>query len=103
MLREVFGPGGGVRGGFRNLRIEELHVIYLSLNLFRVFKSMRIRWVGHVACLGKKYACRVLVWRPEGRRYLEDLGIGGRIMLNCVTKKWLGGCGLDLSGPGWVL
>jgi hypothetical protein len=27
-----------------------------------------------------KNAYRILVWKPEGRNYLEDLGVDGRII-----------------------
>jgi hypothetical protein len=40
--------------------------------------------VGHVACMGEgSSAYRVLVGRPEGKRPVERLGIGGRI-----TVRW---------------
>jgi hypothetical protein len=43
-----------------------------------------MRWVGHVASVGAmKGARRVLVWKPEGKDYLEVLDIDGRIIL-----KW---------------
>jgi len=36
-----------------------------------VIKSRRIRWVGHVACMGEKRGIYVvLVWKPEGKRPL---------------------------------
>jgi hypothetical protein len=31
-----------------------------------------------------------LVGRPEGKNYLEDLGIDGRIILKWIFKKWNG-------------
>jgi hypothetical protein len=42
------------------------------------------RWMkraGHVTRMGdKKNAYRILVGKPEGKRPLEDLGVGGRII-----------------------
>jgi hypothetical protein len=71
----------------------ELHDLYSLPNIVRVIKSTRMRWAGHVACMGKgRGAYRVLVGRPEGkgplgrpRRRWEDnittdlgeIGIGG--------------------------
>ena len=37
----------------------------------RVIKSRRMRWAGHVACMGEgRGVYRVLVGKPEGRRPL---------------------------------
>ena len=37
----------------------------------QVIKSRRMRWAGHVACMGeKKGVYRVLVGKPEGKRQL---------------------------------
>jgi len=50
---------------------EELHDLYSSPNIVRVIKSRRIRWAGHVACMGKKRGVyRVVVWKHEGKRSL---------------------------------
>jgi hypothetical protein len=50
---------------------DELHCLYSSLNIVRVIKSRRMRWVGHVACIGERRgAYRVLVGRPKGKRPL---------------------------------
>jgi hypothetical protein len=44
--------------------------VYL-LNVFRVIKSRRMRWVGHVARMGEgRVVYRVLVRRLEGKRPL---------------------------------
>jgi len=40
--------------------------------LVQVIKSRRMRWVGHVACMGERRdECRVLVGKPEGKRPLQ--------------------------------
>ena len=42
-----------------------------SQNIIRVIKARRIRWAGHVACIGdRKGAYRILVGRPDGKRPL---------------------------------
>jgi hypothetical protein len=49
-LRRIFGPKREeVAGGWGRLHNEELHNLYHSLNIIRVDKSRRIRWVGNVA------------------------------------------------------
>ena len=64
---------------------EELNDLYSSPNIKRVIKSRRMRWAGHVACMGEERgAYRVLVWKPEGkrplgrprRRWMDNIGMG---------------------------
>jgi hypothetical protein len=50
VLRRIFGPKREeVVGGWRRLHNEEFHDLYVSPNLNKAIKSMRIRWAGHVA------------------------------------------------------
>jgi hypothetical protein len=50
----IFGPKRDeVTGGWRKLHNEELHDFYSSPNIIRVIKSRSMRWVGHVACMGR--------------------------------------------------
>jgi hypothetical protein len=56
---------------WRRLHNEELYDLYSSPELIRVNKTRRMRWEGHVACMGERTgAYRVLVGRPEGQRLL---------------------------------
>jgi hypothetical protein len=53
------------------LHNDELHDLYSSPNIVRVFKSRRMRWVGHVARMEEgRGAYRVLVGKPEDKRPL---------------------------------
>jgi hypothetical protein len=53
-------------GACRKLHNDELHNLYSSLNIVRVIKSRRMRWVGHVARMGEgRGVYRVLVGMPE--------------------------------------
>jgi len=46
-----------------------LNNLYSSPNIVRVIKSIRMRWVGHVARMGEgRGVYRVLGGKPEGRR-----------------------------------
>jgi len=47
---------------------EELQGLYLSPNNVRVTRWRRMRWTGHVACMGKKInSYKILVVIPEGK------------------------------------
>ena len=63
VLRRVFGPRrDDVTGEWRKLHNEELNDLYCSTNIVRVIKSGRIRWVGHVARMGRGEAYTGLWW-----------------------------------------
>jgi hypothetical protein len=50
---------------------EELNDLYFSPNIVWVTISRRMRWVGHVACMGERRGIyRVLVGKAEGKRPL---------------------------------
>jgi hypothetical protein len=71
VLRKIFGPKRKEDGSWRKLHNDELHNLYSSLNSVRGIKSRRMRWAGHVACMGEgRVVYRVLVGRPEGKRPL---------------------------------
>jgi hypothetical protein len=69
--RRIFGPKMEEGRLWRKLHNDDLHSLYSSLNIIRVIKSRRMRWVGHVACIGEgRGVYRVWVGRPEGKRSL---------------------------------
>jgi len=72
VLRRIFGPKRDeITVEWRKLHNEELNNPYSSRNIVRVIKSRRMRWVGHVACMGEERGVyRVLVGKPEARRSL---------------------------------
>jgi hypothetical protein len=73
LLRGIFGPKrDGVTGKWRELHNEELYDLYSSPNVIQVIKSRIMRWVGHVACMGR-VEVRAGFW--PGNRLL---GIPGR-------------------------
>jgi hypothetical protein len=56
---------------------EEIHNLYSSPSIIRIIKSRRMRWAGHVACMGrrrKKNAYRILVEKPKRKRPLGRPG-----------------------------
>jgi len=89
VLRRMFGPKRGeVTMEWRKLYNEELN-LYSSPNIVWIIKSRRMRWVGHVTCMGERRCIyRVLVGKPEGKRPLGRPGIDGRIILRWIIRKW---------------
>jgi hypothetical protein len=91
VLRRIFGPKRGeVTGGWRKLHNEELHSLYSSPSIIRMFKSRRMRWVGNIARVGEKgNAYMILVGKPEDKRPL------GR-----QRRWWLNNIKMDLRMIG---
>jgi hypothetical protein len=89
----IFQPKRDEDGLWRKLHNDELYSLYSSPNIVKVIKSKSMRWVGHVACMGKgRGVYRVLIGRPKrkgplGRpwhrwednikRDLREIGING--------------------------
>jgi hypothetical protein len=58
-----------MEGCWRKFHNEELHNLYSSPTMIRMIKSRRMRWAGHVTCMGaKRNAYSILVAKPEGKR-----------------------------------
>ena len=76
---------------------EELNDLYSSPNIEQVIEWRRMRWAGHVACMGvERGVYRVLLGKLEGRRPL------GR-----HRRRWVDNIRMDLqdvgiwTGLGW--
>jgi len=69
VLRRIFGlKRKEVRGQWRKLHNEKLNALYSSPNIIRMTQSRRMRWTGHVACMGERRdAYRALLRRLEGK------------------------------------
>jgi hypothetical protein len=53
----------GVTAGWRNLRNEDLHNLYSSRSIIRMFKSRRMILSGHIARMEERNAYGILVGR----------------------------------------
>ena len=98
VLRRIFGPRRDeVTVEWRRLHTADLND---SPNIVRVIKSRRMRWAGHVARMDEERGVyRVLVGKPEGRNHWGHLGVGGRIILERISRRW------DVciwTGLGWL-
>jgi hypothetical protein len=55
VLRRIFGSKRDeVTGGWRKLQNEEIHNLYSSPSIIRIFKSRRMRRAGHVTRMGRR-------------------------------------------------
>jgi hypothetical protein len=92
VLRGICGPKRDeVIGDWRKLHNEELHNLYCSPSIIRMIKSSRIKWAGHVACMGeKRNAYRILVGKSEGTRPLGK-----------HRRTWEDNIKMDLREIGW--
>jgi hypothetical protein len=93
VLRRVFRPKrDGVTWEWRKLHNEKLNDLYCSPNIVWVIKWRRMRWMGHVACMGERRGVyRVLVGKPEGKRPRHRWRITLRwIFRKCDVGAWTG-------------
>ena len=71
VLRRIFGPRRDeVTGEWRRLHKKELNDLYSSPNIVRVIKSRRMRWAGHVVCMG-----------------VADVTCDNCLLLNCIQPS----------------
>jgi hypothetical protein len=57
--------------------------------MVREAKSEIIIWAGHVVSVGeRRNAFRVLMSNTEGKAFLEDLNLDGKIILKLVLSKY---------------
>ena len=101
VLRRIFGPKrDGVTGEWRKLHEEELNSLYYLPNIVRVIKSRRMRWTGHVACMGRGKAYTGFLWgNLRERDHLENPGVNGRIILRWIFRRWDVGV---WTGSSWL-
>jgi hypothetical protein len=91
VLRRIFGPKGDEVMGVEKVHSGELHNLYISLDTSRQIKPRRMRWAGHVACMGEeRKVYEVLVRKPEGKKRVRK-----------PRHRWEYGIRMDLTQTGW--
>jgi hypothetical protein len=69
VLRRICGPKKDeVMGEWRKLHNEELRDMYSSPSIIRIIKSRRMRWVGHVARMGRRGTHIGYWWESQRER-----------------------------------
>jgi len=97
VMRRIFGPRRDeVTGEWMKLHNEEPNYFYPSPNIFRVIKSRRMRWSGHVTRIGERRGLyRVLLGKPEGKKRHGRPRHRWKIILRWIFMKWDVRHGLD--------
>jgi hypothetical protein len=82
----------------RKLHNEELNNSYCLPNIVRMIKSRRMRWMGHVARMGRGEPYTGLWWgKLRERDHLGDPSVDGRIILKWNFRKWGAGVWTESS------
>jgi hypothetical protein len=103
VVRKIFGPKREeVVGGSRKVPDEELNKFYASPNIVRISRSWRLRWMGHILCMGEiRSAYRILFGKPEGKRPLRRPRYRCRAMLEWNLGKAVDWIHLALDRCQW--
>jgi len=82
------------------LHNKELNDLYCSPNIIRVIKLRRMRWVGHVACMGRGEVYTGFWWgNLRERDHFEDPHVDGRVILRFIFRRWDVGV---WTGSSWL-
>jgi hypothetical protein len=76
-----------VSGGWRRLHNEELHNLYASPNIIKVFKSRRMGGEMHIASTEEMRNTKFWSENLKGRNHSENLVVDG-IILEWILGRW---------------
>jgi hypothetical protein len=97
VLRRIFGPKREEDRSWKKLHNDELHNLYSSLDIVRMIKSRRMRWVGHVAHMGEERGVYwVLVGRPKSKRPLGIPHCGWEDNIKMDLRE------IGIDGANWI-
>jgi hypothetical protein len=95
-LRRVFGPKRGeVTKGWIKLHNDEIHNLYLSLNIIRMIKSRKKRRTGYIILVRQTANTQLWLENLKARNHFEDLGLDTKITLRLFLKT-------DCELMGWT-
>jgi hypothetical protein len=109
VLRKIFGPKRDeVAGEWIRLHNEELYDLFSLPNIIGVIKSRMMGWAEHVASMGRgEVHSRSWCGKLMETDHLEELDVGGRIILKLIFKKhgglWTGSIWLRMGTGGGLL
>jgi hypothetical protein len=59
-----------------------------SSNIIRQIKARKMRWAGHVVCIGEERKVqKVFVGKPRERDHWEDRFVEGRMESECILRR----------------
>jgi hypothetical protein len=97
VLRRIFGPKREVEGSWRKLHNDELRSLYFSPNIVSIIKSRRMRWEGHVTCMGRgEVFTGFWLGGSKARDHWKDLSVDGRITLSWTLRE------IGINGANWI-
>jgi len=101
VLRGIFGSKRGeLTGNGQNYTMRSLMICTPHQIFFRMIKSRRMRWAGHVASRGRGEAHTRLWWGSlRERGHLEEPGVVEKIILRWIFRK--GDVGVK-TGSNWL-
>jgi hypothetical protein len=97
VLRRIFVPKRDETiAGWRVLHNEVLHKLFSLPNIIRIIKSRRMKWAGHVACMGRGGMRTGFGWESRKERHQwEDLDVGGDNIKMDLRE-------IRRGGVGWI-